>query len=74
MKGNERRSYYLVCMGGLAFTGWLFFDNPVVSVVFAALGLFISIVFGTPVGSTIVIVDIVGFLVFAIIGLLNRRR
>jgi len=36
---QERIKYYLVCAGGLAFTGWLFFDNPVFSVFLAALAI-----------------------------------
>lgn len=42
----------------------------VFSVICAALGIFISILAGTPVGSTIVVVDIVGFVVFWIAGLI----
>ncbi len=38
------------------------------SVICAAIGLLLSIFAGTPVGSTIVAVDIAGFLVFSIIG------
>ena len=41
--------------------------SSVLSVVCALLGMLISIVSGTPVGSTIVAVDIVAFLIFAII-------
>ena len=47
--------------------------SVIVSITCAALGLLISIVAGTPVGSTIVAVDIAGFLLFCIIGLLARR-
>ena len=39
-----------------------------VSVICAALGIIISILVGTPVGSTIVAVDIAGFLVFSLAG------
>mgnify|MGYP001774791014 CR=1 FL=1 len=42
------------------------------SVVCAALGIFISIVAGTPVGATIVAVDIVGFLLACVGGLARR--
>lgn len=38
------------------------------SVVCTALGILISVLVGTPVGSTIVAVDIVGFIVFSILG------
>jgi zinc transport system permease protein len=44
-----------------------------VSVVCAALGILISIIEGTPVGSTIVVVQIGGFAVFSVIGLILRR-
>jgi len=44
-----------------------------VSVVCAALGILVSIIAGTPVGSTIVVVNIAGFLVFWIIGAVVRR-
>ncbi len=40
------------------------------SVVCAVLGLLISLLYGTPVGSTIVAVDIVGFLLFSVIGMI----
>lgn len=42
--------------------------SAVLSVVCAVLGLLISIGFGTPVGSTIVAVDIVSFFIFTILG------
>ena len=32
---KERAKYYFLCAGGLAFTGWLFFDSPVFSVCLA---------------------------------------
>ena len=48
--------------------------SAIVSVVCAALGLFISILGGTPVGSTIVIVDILGFLIFWMIGVLGGAK
>jgi zinc transport system permease protein len=44
-----------------------------VSVVCAALGILISIAAGTPVGPTIVGVEIAGFLTFCAIGFLTRR-
>ena len=47
--------------------------SVVVSVVCAALGILISIVAGTPVGSTIVAVDIAGFFLFSLAGLIRRR-
>lgn len=48
--------------------------SAVFSVVAAGLGILISIVAGTPVGSTIVGTDIVGFLIFLLIGTISRRR
>jgi ABC-type Mn2+/Zn2+ transport systems, permease components len=42
------------------------------SVIGATLGILISILAGTPVGSTIVVVDIAGFLAFSFIGTLRR--
>lgn len=42
--------------------------SAVFSVICAALGMVTSILFGTPVGSTIVAVDFAGFLIFAFIG------
>jgi len=36
---KERMKYYLVCVGGLAFTGWLFFDNPVLAFSLALLAV-----------------------------------
>ena len=47
--------------------------SVVVSVVCAVLGILISILAGTPVGSTIVAVDIAGFLAFSIAGFITRR-
>ncbi|MDR2686902.1 MAG: metal ABC transporter permease [Oscillospiraceae bacterium] len=47
--------------------------SVVVSVFCAALGILGSIVAGTPVGSTIVAVDIVGFFLFSLIGSIKRR-
>jgi zinc transport system permease protein len=45
----------------------------VFSVVCAVLGMLIAILAGTPVGSTIVAVDIVGFLGFSAVGFIIRR-
>jgi len=45
----------------------------VISVVCAVLGILISILAGTPVGSTIVAVNITGFLFFSIINIILRR-
>ena len=44
-----------------------------ISVVCAALGILTAIVAGTPVGSTIVAVDIAGFLIFSLTGYITRR-
>lgn len=46
--------------------------SAVLSVICALLGMLVSIVTGTPVGSTIVIVDIFSFLIFYLIGLLKE--
>lgn len=46
--------------------------SAVLSVFCSALGILISILAGTPVGSTIVVVDIVAFGVFVIIGMTRR--
>jgi len=40
--GQERLKYYLICAGGLAFTGWLFFDNPVFAVGLALLSVLLE--------------------------------
>ena len=45
----------------------------IISVVCAVLGILISILAGTPVGSTIVAVDIAGFIIFSIISIILRR-
>ncbi|MCL2271946.1 MAG: metal ABC transporter permease [Treponema sp.] len=47
--------------------------SVIVSVVCAALGIIISILAGTPVGSTIVAAQIAGFVIFWITGLIIRR-
>jgi zinc transport system permease protein len=46
--------------------------SVIVSVTCAGLGILISIVAGTPVGSTIVAMDIAGFFTFSLIGFLAR--
>ncbi len=46
--------------------------SVIVSVVCAVLGILISIVAGTPIGSTIVAVEIAGFLTFSIAGFITR--
>jgi len=48
--------------------------SVIVSAVCAALGILASIITGTPVGSTIVAVDIAGFLLFGIAGLSVRFK
>ncbi|MCL2152727.1 MAG: metal ABC transporter permease [Oscillospiraceae bacterium] len=47
--------------------------SVIVSVACSVLGILISIVAGTPVGSTIVAVDIAGFFTFSIAGFITRR-
>ncbi|MCL2198408.1 MAG: metal ABC transporter permease [Defluviitaleaceae bacterium] len=47
--------------------------SVIFSMVCAALGIVISILAGTPVGSTIVAVDIVGFAIFSLIGFIVKR-
>jgi len=47
--------------------------SVIVSVTCAVLGMLISITAGTPVGSTIVAVDIVGFAGFCAAGFITRR-
>jgi zinc transport system permease protein len=48
--------------------------SVIVSAVCAAIGILASILAGTPVGSTIVIVDIIGFFIFCLTGFFIRRR
>ncbi|MBP5428611.1 MAG: metal ABC transporter permease [Clostridia bacterium] len=48
--------------------------SGVFSVVGAFLGILIAIVAGTPVGSTIVATDIVGFVIFLVIGAFAKRK
>ena len=47
--------------------------SVVISIVYASLGILISILAETPVGSTIVATQIAGFLVFWLVGLVLRR-
>ena len=47
--------------------------SVILSVACAALGILVSIVIGTPVGSTIVGVDIAGFFLFSLVGLMKGR-
>lgn len=48
--------------------------SAVFSVVCSTLGILISVLGGTPVGSTIVAVDIAGFAVFCVIGILGGKK
>ncbi len=48
--------------------------SAIVSVICAGSGIFISILAGTPVGSTIVAADIAVFVIFCIISLFTRRK
>lgn len=48
--------------------------SAVFSVVCAVLGILLSVLYGTPVGSTIVTVDVAGFALFFIIGVLGGKR
>ncbi len=63
-------SSLLVCKSFIGVTDC----SAVFSVVWSMLGMLISILAGTPVGSTIVAVDIVGFLIFALAGRIGGRR
>ncbi len=47
--------------------------SAVFSVLCAVIGILVAIVGGTPVGSTIVGVDIIGFIIFYIIGMIRRK-
>ena len=49
-------------------------SSAVFSVVAATIGLLISVVFGTPVGSTIVITDLAGFFIFCAAGRLRGQK
>lgn len=48
--------------------------SAVFSVVCAVAGIIISILYATPVGSTIVMIDAIGFALFYIIGLIGERK
>ncbi|MBR6052205.1 MAG: metal ABC transporter permease [Clostridia bacterium] len=48
--------------------------SAVFSVLVAGLGILLAIIFGTPVGSTIVGTDIVGFLIFFLIGIFTKSK
>ncbi len=48
-------------------------SSAVISVVCAFFGMMISILGGTPVGATIIIVDVICFVIFYVTGLLMRR-
>lgn len=39
MKQKDRLKYFAVCMGGLAFTGWLFFNSPIAAIGLALLAV-----------------------------------
>ena len=54
-----------------SFRGVIIF-SAVFSVVCAMLGIMIAIVYGTPVGSTIVVIDIIGFIISWIVGLVRK--
>lgn len=47
--------------------------SAIISVLCALLGIFISVLAGTPVGSTIVAVNVTFFLIFSIIGKVRPR-
>jgi zinc transport system permease protein len=47
--------------------------SAIFSVTCAAIGILASILAGTPVGSTIVIVNITGFFIFCIINIIIRK-
>ena len=49
-------------------------SSGVISVVCAVIGILFSILFGTPVGSTIVIANLLMFIIFSLIGLCFNRR
>ncbi len=48
-------------------------SSAVISVVCAATGLLVAILYGTPVGSTIVVADLVAFVVFYVINIIRSR-
>ena len=47
--------------------------SAVFSVICAVLGILVSILAGTPVGSTVVAIDILGFAVFSAVGFIRRK-
>ena len=47
--------------------------SAVISVACALLGMFVSIVASTPVGSTIVLMDVAAFVVLWLVGILRKR-
>jgi len=47
--------------------------SVILSVVSAVLGILAAIILATPVGSTIVAINIIGFILFGLIGLVGRR-
>ena len=47
--------------------------SAIYSIVCTLIGLFFAVVIGTPVGSTIVFVDICAFIIFYLIGILKRK-
>ena len=49
-------------------------SSAIISVSASAIGLIVSVLYSTPVGATIVAVDIVAFLLFSIIGLAVKKR
>ena len=48
-------------------------SSAVISVICAVLGIFASIIFGTPVGSTVVAADIAAFIICATVGKISRK-
>ena len=48
-------------------------SSAVISVICAVLGIFASIIFGTPVGSTVVAADIAAFIICAAVGKISRK-
>lgn len=49
-------------------------SSAIFSVVCAISGLLVSILYGTPVGATIVIVDMIGFIIFYILGAVGVKK
>lgn len=48
-------------------------SSAIISVICAVLGIFASIIFGTPVGSTVVAADIAAFIICATVGKISRK-